>query len=181
MLNEKKVKPNTRVDKSNATVGLRVVRGKDWEWGDQDTFRGQQMVGTIVEKMDYYPLNKDSDWVKVSWDNIHGNNSYRIGEGGQYDLYLAEEQSIETPILEEIEVNVPTEVVEPVKKQPETVKEWLETLPSRPRKKALKNLDEDSSEIKVKSLSSALCEAFTWGDTSEGKDYWANQYEKSIN
>ena len=30
-----------------ALVGLRVVRGPDWEWGDQDG--GEGHVGTVVE------------------------------------------------------------------------------------------------------------------------------------
>jgi hypothetical protein len=59
-------------------TGVRVRRGADWEWGDQD----HSGTGEIV-------AGETSDgWVKVRWE--HGSvNSYRCGSGGNYDLSLA--------------------------------------------------------------------------------------------
>jgi len=58
-------------------VGLRVVRGPDWSWGDQDG--GDGHVGTVVE------VGQDGRSVVVQWDC--GNRCrYRCGEEGKYDL-----------------------------------------------------------------------------------------------
>ena len=47
--------------------GLRVVRGPDWEYGDQDGGAGRP--GTVTER-------KSNGWLKVQWD-AGGSNSYR--------------------------------------------------------------------------------------------------------
>ena len=61
-------------------VGLRVVRGPDWEWGNLDG--GEGHVGTVVEVED--PMNGGRP-VIVQWDS--GNRCrYRCGVGGKYDL-----------------------------------------------------------------------------------------------
>ena len=58
-------------------VGLRVVRGPNWLWGDQDG--GEGHVGTVVE------VEQDGGSVVVQWDC--GNRCrYRCGEEGKYDL-----------------------------------------------------------------------------------------------
>ena len=58
-------------------VGLRVVRGPNWSWGDQDG--GEGHVGTVVE------VGQDGGSVVVQWDC--GNRCrYRCGEEGKYDL-----------------------------------------------------------------------------------------------
>ena len=59
-------------------LGLRVVRGPDWEWGDQDG--GEGHVGTAVE--DEISLNKS---VVVQWD-CGDRCRYRCGHGDKYDL-----------------------------------------------------------------------------------------------
>ena len=57
--------------------GLRVVRGPNWSWGDQDG--GEGHVGTVVE------VGQGGGWVVVQWDC--GNKCrYRCGEEGKYDL-----------------------------------------------------------------------------------------------
>lgn len=58
-------------------VGLRVVRGPDWSWGDQDG--GEGHVGTVVE------VGQGGRSAVVQWDcgNRYG---YRCGEEGKYDL-----------------------------------------------------------------------------------------------
>ncbi|KAK0078776.1 hypothetical protein PV325_002110, partial [Microctonus aethiopoides] len=78
-------------------VGLRVVRGRDWKWKNQDG--GEGHAGTIVEigKPPIPPINgatvsnttdKTPDkTVIVQWD--HGSRSnYRIGYQGYYDLLV---------------------------------------------------------------------------------------------
>ena len=62
-------------------VGLRVVRGPDWTWEDQDG--GEGHVGTVVE-VDRSAVG-DGGCVIVQWDR--GNRlRYRCGERGKYDL-----------------------------------------------------------------------------------------------
>lgn len=76
-------------------VGLRVVRGQDWKWDDQDG--GEGHAGTVVEigKPPSYgnPASPNASdrtpdkTVIVQWD--HGSRSnYRIGYQGAYDLLV---------------------------------------------------------------------------------------------
>ena len=60
-------------------IGARVVRGRNWDWNNQDG----NGVGTIIE-------NGNEGWAKVKWDNKICENSYRIGAYGKYDLYYIE-------------------------------------------------------------------------------------------
>ncbi len=53
-----------------------------------------------------------------------------------------------------------------------TIKQWLETLPSPIKEKALANLDVDVIDSKEGSLSDALFYAFEWDRTKEGDRYW---------
>lgn len=63
-------------------IGARVVRGRDWCWGDQ----GNNTTGTIIDESDLL------EWIRVKWDNGDV-NSYRIGDENKYDLYYAEDQT----------------------------------------------------------------------------------------
>ncbi|XP_026669972.1 E3 ubiquitin-protein ligase MIB2 isoform X2 [Ceratina calcarata] len=76
-------------------VGLRVVRGQDWKWDDQDG--GEGHTGTVVEigkppsygnPASPYASDRTPDkTVIVQWD--HGSRSnYRIGYQGAYDLLV---------------------------------------------------------------------------------------------
>ncbi|CAL7942292.1 unnamed protein product [Xylocopa violacea] len=77
-------------------VGLRVVRGQDWKWDDQDG--GEGFAGTVVEigkppsfgnsASSPNPSDRTPDkTVIVQWD--HGSRSnYRIGYQGAYDLLV---------------------------------------------------------------------------------------------
>ena len=60
-------------------VGCRVIRGPDWQWGEQDG--GEGRVGTVAEVLD------GAQEVVVLWD-LGGRCKYRSGEGGQHDLRL---------------------------------------------------------------------------------------------
>lgn len=61
-------------------VGLRVVRGPDWKWGDQDG--GEGCLGTVSEIGDEVAAGRA---VVVLWDNGNRSN-YRCGIEGKYDL-----------------------------------------------------------------------------------------------
>lgn len=62
-------------------IGLRVVRGPDWMWGDQDG--GEGNVGTIVHLGG--DGNVPDETVLVYWDSGKQAN-YRAGYSGKYDL-----------------------------------------------------------------------------------------------
>ena len=61
-------------------VGVRVVRGPDWEWNDQDG--GEGHVGTVV---DVGKPSNDGYAVVVQWD-CGERCKYRCGLEGKYDL-----------------------------------------------------------------------------------------------
>ena len=57
-------------------LGLRVVRGPNWDSGDEDG--GEGCVGTVVDR-------PAASRVTVQWDSGE-RASYRCGENGKYDL-----------------------------------------------------------------------------------------------
>ena len=61
-------------------VGMRVVRGPDWIWNDQDGEEG--MLGTIIHREG---ASGTQGSVKVFWDH-GGQGLYRCGEMNAYDL-----------------------------------------------------------------------------------------------
>lgn len=62
-------------------IGVRVMRGVDWKWRDQD---GAPFgCGTVTGEL-------RNGWIEVQWDN-GGGNSYRMGAEGKYDLQLVED------------------------------------------------------------------------------------------
>ena len=69
-------------------IGLRVVRGPNWKWGDQDG--GEGHLGTVVQMQKANrPDTEPGKWaacvVTVQWDC--GNRCrYRCGIGDKYDL-----------------------------------------------------------------------------------------------
>ena len=71
----------------NVAVGVRVVRGPDWSWEDQDG--GEGNVGTVVEVKELTSDGKDSvlcgTTVIVCWD-IGVLSNYRCGFGGKFDV-----------------------------------------------------------------------------------------------
>lgn len=65
--------------------GLRVVRGPNWKWGNQDN--GEGFVGTVVEiGRSGSPTSPDKT-VVVQWDSGARTN-YRAGYQGAYDLRI---------------------------------------------------------------------------------------------
>ncbi|EFX83980.1 hypothetical protein DAPPUDRAFT_34014, partial [Daphnia pulex] len=66
-------------------VGLRVVRGPNWEWDTQDG--GEGFVGTVVKNIEI------SRRVKVRWDSGQ-DFIYRIGAEDAYDLRVLDNSTV---------------------------------------------------------------------------------------
>jgi len=83
--------------------GLRVVRGPNWSWGDQDG--GEGHVGTVVDTQSVTSDQSDEESearvtiVTVQWDR--GNRCrYRCGVEDKYDLRVFENAPVgETCII----------------------------------------------------------------------------------
>jgi hypothetical protein len=73
------------VDSTNAQVGLRVVRGRDWIFGDRDG--GDGNAGTINR----FVPGSDNERVFVKFD-FCGEVNCRIGAGGKHDLCVSGSQ-----------------------------------------------------------------------------------------
>jgi hypothetical protein len=76
------------VTKELAYPGMRVMRGRDWQWDDQDAGG----AGIIVEEPHL------EGWITVRWDN-GDTYGYRIGFECNYDLYVYVKpfSTVETP------------------------------------------------------------------------------------
>ncbi|XP_054857616.1 E3 ubiquitin-protein ligase MIB2 isoform X2 [Eublepharis macularius] len=72
-------------------VGMRVVRGLDWKWGNQDN--GEGNVGTVVEIGRQGSPTTPDKTVVVQWDQGTRTN-YRTGFQGAYDLLLYDNAQI---------------------------------------------------------------------------------------
>ena len=66
-------------------IGLRVVRGDDWQWKDQDG--GEGFVGTVVEVGGQKSSKCRDNTVVVVWDTGVRSN-YRAGYDGKDDLRI---------------------------------------------------------------------------------------------
>ena len=65
-------------------VGLRVVRGPDWKWGDQDG--GEGCLGTITKIG--CSASAEGAQPQVLWDYGYRSTVYRCGKDGKYDLVV---------------------------------------------------------------------------------------------
>lgn len=74
---------NIIVTEDNAYVGMKVVRGRDWTYGDQDK---NSKYGTITS------VGHIKGRCRVEWENGH-KNSYSIGQFNSYDLYVYKDLS----------------------------------------------------------------------------------------
>uniref|UniRef100_A0ACB8EF66 E3 ubiquitin-protein ligase mib2 n=1 Tax=Sphaerodactylus townsendi TaxID=933632 RepID=A0ACB8EF66_9SAUR len=72
-------------------VGMRVVRGLDWKWGNQDN--GEGNVGTVVEIGRQGSPTTPDKTVVVQWDQGTRTN-YRTGFQGAHDLLLYDNAQI---------------------------------------------------------------------------------------
>lgn len=77
--------------RGNMEVGMRVVRGLDWKWGNQDD--GEGHVGTVVEIGRQGSTTTPDKTVVVQWDSGTRTN-YRTGYQGAYDLLLYDNAQI---------------------------------------------------------------------------------------
>lgn len=80
--------PNRIVTKDNFKVGDKVVRGRDWRWGDQDKGSVYGVIGNFSVIAD------NTTWHYVHWVDYKGKElglySYRIGHE-KFDLYFYEQ------------------------------------------------------------------------------------------
>ena len=71
--------------------GIRVVRGPDWNWGDQDG--GEGNAGTVyTDDSKRYGIMKEDlqpGMVFVIWDVTGSTNKYRCGYQGFHDLRVS--------------------------------------------------------------------------------------------
>jgi hypothetical protein len=77
--------PGAPVTRANVALGLRVVRGIDWQWAEQDG--GPGGVGSVTR----LGMAGQPSWVAVAWDG-GGRYTYRVGAQGAYDLCVAPSQ-----------------------------------------------------------------------------------------
>ena len=75
------------VTNENVKVGDKVVRGRDWNWANQDK---ESVYGIIIgSSVTFTP-----GWVEVNWVNTNGevigNDCYQVGYEDKYDLYFYE-------------------------------------------------------------------------------------------
>jgi hypothetical protein len=71
-------------------IGDRVIRGPDWNYGDQDGFEENtdplKYKGTIIKLNNWLD---DSLWYRVEWDYSLFNNVYYYDKlNGKYDIIL---------------------------------------------------------------------------------------------
>uniref|UniRef100_UPI00398E4BB9 E3 ubiquitin-protein ligase MIB2 n=1 Tax=Pristiophorus japonicus TaxID=55135 RepID=UPI00398E4BB9 len=72
-------------------VGMRIVRGVDWKWGNQDD--GEGHVGTVVEIGRQGSTTTPDKTVVVQWD-CGTRTNYRTGYQGAHDLLLYDNAQI---------------------------------------------------------------------------------------
>jgi len=64
----------------NVHLGMKVVRGPDWHYGEQDGGKGG--IGKIIlrkpDSSEVYSKSVDSYWARVQWEN-GDTNAYQIG------------------------------------------------------------------------------------------------------
>ncbi|KAF7267945.1 hypothetical protein GWI33_018888 [Rhynchophorus ferrugineus] len=73
------------------TPGVRIVRGPDWNWNNQDG--GEGHVGTVCEIGKPGTLGSPDKTVVVQWDNGTRTN-YRVGYTSKYDLRVIDNAQI---------------------------------------------------------------------------------------
>ncbi|XP_043643652.1 E3 ubiquitin-protein ligase MIB2 [Drosophila teissieri] len=71
--------------------GIRVVRGPNWIWSNQDD--GEGHVGTVCEIGRCGSTHSPENTVVVNWDSGHRTN-YRVGYQNQYDLIIVDNAQV---------------------------------------------------------------------------------------
>ena len=86
-----------RVDGSNISIGLRVKRGPDWRYGDQDGGGAGKVLGWVT--LDGKSFGSDpgtNGWARVEWDSGR-TDAYEIGADEDYCLSVAESTDSSNP------------------------------------------------------------------------------------
>ena len=81
----KRDKENPGITMTINLLGTRVVRGQDWEWGNQDG--GEGFVGTVVQVGRDKKSPVTEQLVYVQWD-CGGKHNYRAGIEKKHDLRI---------------------------------------------------------------------------------------------
>ena len=80
--------PFIREWRARLLPGMKVARGNDWKWGDQDG--GPGGVGNVVGWSE--EVGASDNWAKIKWDITNRQNNYRWGAEGAYDLMVVPQQ-----------------------------------------------------------------------------------------
>lgn len=79
----------------DSLFGLRVVRGPNWKWGDQDG--GEGSIGTVIaetlnklSKLETGIENETCEIINVMWD-IGTFAEYRVGYNSAFDLRVIDQ------------------------------------------------------------------------------------------
>ena len=64
--------------------GMRVQRGPDWQWSEQDGGEGHLGTVTMVKEWKSAPMAA----VRIKWDDNGNDNTYRYGGENCYDVIL---------------------------------------------------------------------------------------------
>ncbi|XP_013118452.1 E3 ubiquitin-protein ligase MIB2 [Stomoxys calcitrans] len=73
------------------TPGIRVVRGPNWIWQNQD--EGEGHIGTVCEIGRLGSMQSPENTVVVNWDSGHRTN-YRVGYQNQFDLLIVDNAQV---------------------------------------------------------------------------------------
>lgn len=80
-------KGSTKIQFKGLYIGAKVVRGTDWEWGDQDGGPGH--TGRVID-IKGWDNETSRSVVKITWSSGN-NNVYRVGHNGRVDLKYIED------------------------------------------------------------------------------------------
>ena len=107
----------------NVRIGLKVIRGRDWEYGDQEH---DSKYGIIIRRNDHDSQWLDgSDWYIVRWEfnskSSYWNqeNSYRVGhtDSDSCDLYFYEEDLIKPEFISAVKKHFKVNKIESVTRE----------------------------------------------------------------
>ena len=82
---------STHCSAMTLSPGLRVVRGPDWQWEEQDGGRGH--AGTVISFGRTGPDDSPRNTANVRWDRgLRGD--YRMGFGDAFDLRILDNATV---------------------------------------------------------------------------------------
>lgn len=142
------------VTKDNAYVGMKVVRGRDWEWKEQDN---GSLYGEIVKTMDFGGFSFQVDWkdkngkVIKSGSWYRGKNSFDLCEYQESVSEIWNYPPFDTSIMERVIDKLPqsshTELFGRTYQYPVTPTESVKT---KPKRRVNLSLLSEGSKIEIK-------------------------------